>query len=234
LPFNVKIVLGEKIMNYHISTGLILQEFPKNNECPLCAIKKIVEKNIAEQFLNDAVMEDDTRAKVNKLGFCSKHFDYLFKSQNKLSLALQAQTRMRTFERLIESSLKNPKKIAEEIEKTSSTCIICDLIDFNMVRYYKTVAQMYLGEKEFPKMLSSTKGFCLHHYAELLRYSSHAGVSAKKYAKDLAEIQSKNISRMQGELQWFCDKHDYRNREKPLGTSADILPRMRTKFYGDD
>ena len=74
-------------MGYHIGTALILQEFKDGCECPLCKIEKIVNENILFQFLNDAVMEDDTRARVNKLGFCAEHFDMLFARQNKLSVA---------------------------------------------------------------------------------------------------------------------------------------------------
>ena len=55
----------------------------------------------------------------------------------------------------------------------------------------------------------------------------------KEYIKDLAELQQANLERMQNELQRFCDSHDYRNRQKPLGSASDILPRMRTKFYGE-
>lgn len=81
-------------------------------------------------------------------------------------------------------------------------------------------------------MLKNTKGFCFHHYAELLKNAKHAGGATGEYCKLLAEIEEANLRRMTAELQWFCDKHDYRNREKPLGTSADALPRSRTKFYG--
>lgn len=62
-------------MHYHISTGLILQEFPKGSECPLCEIKAIVERQIVDQFLNEAVMVDQYRDKVNRLGFCAHHYD---------------------------------------------------------------------------------------------------------------------------------------------------------------
>ena len=222
-------------MNYHISTSLITQEFPKNCECPLCSIKKIVERNILEQFLNDAVMEDDTRARVNKLGFCKEHYDKLFQSQNKLSLALQAQTRMRTLQKLITvpTNPKSAKKQAQALKETEKTCIVCDLIEFNMIRYYKTIAEMYFNEPDFRETLKNTKGFCLPHYAELMEYSNYAHSKAKEYIKDLAELQQANLERMQNELQRFCDSHDYRNRQKPLGSASDILPRMRTKFYGE-
>jgi hypothetical protein len=45
-------------------------------------------------------------------------------------------------------------------------------------------------------------------------------------------IEERAFERLNAELKWFCDKHDYRNRLKPMGTSADILPRMSEKLYG--
>ena len=79
-------------MGYKISTGLIREKFKEACECPLCAIRRKVEENFLYEFLNDAVMEDATRITVNEKGFCDKHFDMLFKRQNKLSLALQIGT----------------------------------------------------------------------------------------------------------------------------------------------
>lgn len=221
-------------MHYHISTGLILQEFPKGSECPLCEIKAIVERQIVDQFLNEAVMVDHYRDKVNRLGFCSHHYDMLLAGNSKLGVALQAITRMKALTEKVKlpKNAKDAAKQAEAIEKAGETCLICDLIDFNMQRYYMTVAQMYGHEKEFPEMLKNTKGFCFHHYAELLKNAKHAGGATGEYCKLLAEIEKTNLERMTAELQWFCDKHDYRNREKPLGTSADALPRSRAKFYG--
>ena len=58
-------------MIYHVDTGLIIDKFKENSECPLCAIQGVVEEQFLHEFLNDAVMEDSTREKVNKYGFCS-------------------------------------------------------------------------------------------------------------------------------------------------------------------
>ncbi len=73
-------------MNYHIDTGLIIQKFNTDCECPICAIRKVAEEQFLHEFLNDSVMVPETRAKVNKLGFCAHHFDKLFARQNKLNI----------------------------------------------------------------------------------------------------------------------------------------------------
>lgn len=222
-------------MNYHIDTGLIYEKTGEDCECPLCEIRKKVEEQFLHEFLNDAVMEETTRAKVNAKGFCSRHFDMLFSRQNKLSVALQIGTRVDTLMKSLKelNSVGQAKKQADFIKKSSSTCIICDLTEESMVKYYKTIAQMYAKEENFYKTLLKTKGFCLEHYAELLSYSSYAGRYAKEYVNTLSGIETRNFKRLQEELKGFCDKHDYRNALTPLGSSETALPRMGIKLYGD-
>ena len=222
-------------MNYHIDTGLIYEKFKADCECPLCAIQKKVTEQFLYEFLNDAVMEDNTRIKVGQKGFCAKHFDMLFARKNKLSVALQIKTRADNVAPLF-SAVKNSgkaKKLAKEIKDAVKGCVICDLVEESMVKYYKTVAQMFAHEKDFGKILADSKGFCAEHYAELLNYSSSAGFSAKAYLKALADVQTKNFERVKAELKAFCDSHDYRNAYKPLGSAENALPHARVKFFGE-
>lgn len=221
-------------MAYHIDTGLIKEKFKVDTECPLCEIKKIVEEQFLHEFLNDAVMEDNTRIKVGKQGFCARHFDMLFSRQNKLSVALQIGTRVDKLLPVIgePNGIKSAIKQAQTLEKESTTCVICNLVEESMVKYYKTIAQMFAREMDFVKTLISSKGFCLHHYAELLKYSKSAGFVAKDYVNILGKTQKRNMERLQAELKKFCDKHDYRNALEPLGNAETALPRMREKLYG--
>ncbi len=221
-------------MAYHIDTGLIKDKFKEDCECPLCEIKKIVEEQFLHEFLNDAVMEDNTRIKVGNKGFCARHFDMLFSRQNKLSVALQIGTRVDKLSNLIEQtkSVKTGIKQANALKKASTTCAICDYAEESMIKYYKTIAQLFLKEKAFLSTLLATKGFCLEHYAELLRYAKYAGFMAKEYVGVLTGIQKRHLERLQTELKAFCDSHDYRNAGKPLGSAETALPRMRTKLYG--
>ena len=61
-------------MNYHIGTMLIKEHFDGGKDCPVCRIKHSVDIRLTEQYLGEGVMEDHTRAEVNKLGFCCRHF----------------------------------------------------------------------------------------------------------------------------------------------------------------
>ena len=221
-------------MAYHIDTGLIHEKFKVDCECPLCEIQKIVEEQFLYEFLNDAVMEDNTRIKVGKQGFCARHFDMLFARQNKLSVALQIGTRVDNLQKIIDDkkSVGAAIKQAEALINASKTCVICDLVEESMTKYYKTIAQMFERERDFFKTLIKSKGFCLNHYAKLLKYSRSAGFVAKEYVSILGGVQKRNIERLQQELKKFCDKHDYRNALEPLGNAETALPRMREKLYG--
>lgn len=220
-------------MNYHIDTGLIKDKLKVDCECPLCEIKQVVEEQFIHEFLNDAVMEDNTRIKVGKHGFCSRHFDMLFSRQNKLSVALQICTRIDVMSPKLEqvSSLKSAQKQADFILENINDCAICDLVEDSMIKYYKTMAQMFMNERNFFKSLLATKGFCLEHYAMLLKYAKYAGPMAKEYVSLLSGLESRNLKRIRGDLQGFCDKHDYRNALQPLGESETALPRTRIKLY---
>ena len=219
-------------MGYHIDTGLIYEKFLSPCDCPLCEIKQIVEEQFLHEFLNDAVMEDNTRIKVGKKGFCSRHFDMLLARPNKLSLALQVRTRIEKALQQLTAKSGNPNKLADSIINATETCVVCDLVQDSMVKYYKTVAQMYLKEKTFYKTLFEVKGFCTEHYAELIRYSNYAGVTKKNYIELLSGIQERSYKKLLTDLTEFCDKHDYRNALKPLGDGERALPRTRTKLYG--
>lgn len=222
-------------MSYHIDTGLIYEKFKTDCECPLCAIEKKVNEQFLHEFLNDAVMEDDTRIKVGEKGFCEKHFDMLFSRKNKLSVALQINTRAEKIKPLLTGvkSAGAAKKRAKALTAATKSCVICDLVKESMTKYYKTIAQMFVREKEFYKLLFSGKGFCLDHYAELLNYSGCAGFAVKEYLSVLSAVQERNFTRVQKNLKDFCDSHDYRNAYKPLGDAENALPHARIRFYGE-
>ena len=222
-------------MGYHIDTALIYDKFKVDCECPLCEIRKEAEKQFLYEFLNDAVMEENTRAKVNQKGFCKTHFDMLFKRQNKLSLALQLSTIYS--ENILDNikvigDKKQAKKQTEYLEKFEKTCVVCELLDESMEKYYKTIAQLFNKEKEFTTLFKNSKGFCLEHYKELLKHSNSAGLRQKDYLLSLSKVMTDNLERVYKEVLIFCDSHDYRNAFKPLGSAETSVVRTGVKFYG--
>jgi hypothetical protein len=220
-------------MIYHINTGLIIEEFSRDCECPVCRLARRVEEQFLHEYLNDAVMDDDSRSEVINTGFCFEHYKKLFARPNKLSLALQAHDRLKRVRAIIgiPTDLKTALKTAEGIKKSQETCIICKHKEGAMERYYIGIAKLFAENPSFKPLLEKSKGFCMTHYAFLLENAKHAGSKAKDYVNVLASVQDKALARISGELKWFCDKHDYRNRLAPLGTAVDVLPRTCEKLY---
>lgn len=224
-------------MNYHIGTMLIDENFDGECGCPICRIKKRVDQRLTEQYLGEGVMEDHTRAEVNKLGFCAHHYSLLFAFRSKLGLGLQVSTRLNTVKKEVvePKNLKSAKKQAENILKLTDTCVVCKYLDEHMVRYYKTVAEVYLSVATFKKRLLNTQTFCLEHYAKLLEYSGYAGSKQKEYAKDLYTVMNKSLSSLKEGVDEFCNHHDYRQASVQLSQNAkDGLKNASAIFYGEE
>ncbi len=222
-------------MNYHIGRMLIDEFFDGSDNCPLCQIKKKVEMRLCEQYLGEKVMEDDTRKEVNKLGFCSRHFDILYSMPSKLGLALQSSTRLKTVYKSINApkSVKEAKRQAKAIEGLTCSCVICKYLDDTMERYYKTVAEVYYSDEKFREKINDGHGFCIEHYAKLLEQSNLAGKYAKEYLAALFSSEVKRIETVDKQLTAFCNHHDYRFSSQPLGENKNALPNFRRTFYDE-
>ncbi len=223
-------------MNYHIGNLLIYQEFNDKNECPLCQIRKIIEDRLINQYLNEKVMEPTCRKIVNAKGFCLQHQKIMHSRESKLSLALQNSTRMET---VISSmkSMKDKKQIlaqAELLEKQTQTCAICDDVEDTMTRYAMTVAQMYYAEEKFKGILLGTKGFCMYHYAQLLKHSDCAKSKQVEFANLIYELQKANMEKSIADLLWFCDKNDHKNINAPWRGCENALARSIERLQIDE
>ena len=223
-------------MNYHIGNMLIYQEFNDKNECPLCAIRNILEKRLVDQYLNESVMEDFQRRMVNEKGFCLHHTEMMLARQNKLSLALQHITRLTALKSRLEITAepKIAENMAEFFTQSNKRCVICDGVEVNMVRYYKTIAEMFFAEKKFKEILLKTKGFCFEHFGRLLNYASYARSRKKDYIYTLTKLEQESVKKLLEDLNWFAAKHDYRNADKPWNGAENALIRSVIKLHGND
>jgi len=222
-------------MRYQIQTMPIWDAFKSQKECPVCAIYAGASDRLVNQYLGEAVMEPDYRVRVNKRGFCDKHTTDLYAGDNKLGLGLQIHTRGEALAKSLKkpSSAKTAQVEADRIRKELSTCVICDQLKDTMERYGQTIAQMYKYEEDFSEYLEKCGGLCLPHYALLLEHCKYAGSDTEKYLTALYDLQKRQLGRINGELEWFTLKFDYRNADKPWRNSKDALPRAINKYRGE-
>lgn len=221
-------------MRYHINTGLIQEKIGAKEFCPLCEIEKIVESGICKELLGDGCMDDDMRSSVNEKGFCPEHFEMLYSMPSKLGLSLQIQTRIRFVagKLTVPTSAIAAKRAAKVLLNENKKCIVCDFTDDEMIKYYKTVAQMFDNEEQFRKILAESDGFCIKHFSKLLEYCDYAKKSTKQYLKTICDVQQKRFSTDLNLLQKFNARHDYRNIGKPLGEAENALPNIKKDLYG--
>ena len=220
--------------------------FSTDCECPLCLMQKDLEKSAIEFTMGPSYMEDDNREVTDKLGFCSRHLEIMYKNKNKLGLALMLKTHtdktIREMKALADSakpkasgffSKKQDKPaVVEYINKLESTCFVCGRIKPVFERYIDTIFHMWKKDKEFVQKFSVSKGICTRHYGMLYEAGGEAlnQTQYDEFLKVLNKVYFDGMERLNKDMSWFIDKHDYRNKEADWGTSRDSLQRALIKI----
>ncbi len=237
-------------MKYTLDTIPVLDSYKTGCECPLCQLRVHCEDQYVDSMLGAAYMEPDCRVKTNEIGFCTRHFELMYNRRNRLGLALMTHTHMQEVIKSLEGVLANPgsskhglfgmrgkqtgDSVPQKIRARMEGCVICEQIDNSIKRYAYTIAQLYFTNSEFKKLFDQSKGFCLPHLALVMEFADEtlSGKQADEFKKALAELEMQNLKRIEGELEWFTLKFDYRNADKPWGNSQDAVERSINKLMG--
>lgn len=233
-------------MKEQLYTIPVNDAFAVDCECPVCSMYDSLEKDAIEFTMGPSYMEDDIRMETNKIGFCTHHVKQLYKHQNRLGLALILHTHMQRTNRDLENLLssdkpvkkglfakktENASPVTEYIENLNHSCYICNRIDRIFARYLATIYHCYEHDEEFRRKFAASKGFCTKHFGMLYEGapSSLSGKRLPEFIKTLNEVYLTNMKRVTDDLEWFTDKFDYRNEDKPWKNSKDALPRSMNK-----
>ena len=240
-------------MKYTLDTIPVLDAYKTGCECPLCRLRILCEDQYVDTMLASAYMEPEWRIKSNETGFCTRHFELMFDRRNRLGLALMTHTHMQeviaSLEKILEgrdagkkgllSSLRGSGKADEngmpaKIRARMSGCVICEQVDKALTRYAYTIAQLYFTNSEFKSQFEQSKGLCLPHLALLLDMAEKtlSGAQFPAFQEAVAALELENLKRVEGELEWFTLKFDYRNDGKPWGNSKDAPERAINKLMG--
>ena len=243
-------------MKLHIDTAPIWESYQQPCECPLCLLQNGVEASNVEYFLGDSVMEPDQRIAVNKTGFCAHHFKLMYAAGNRLGLALMTHTYMKETLGKLRDNAKQQQAAAsteagkpifqriggkkgaamrepgEQLREILNGCLLCERMRDTMDRYIYTILYMYKHENDFPALFAQSQGMCLKHYAEILDAAPKhlSGDVLKRFVDALTEVEIKSFERLEGEIEWFTKKFDYRNADKPWGNSRDAVKRSVNKL----
>ena len=87
-------------MAEQIYTIPINEAFEQSGGCPLCRMKKKLERESLDYVMGAAMMDPDVRIRTNRLGFCRRHYDDMLSMKNRLSLALMLESHLDEVSRL--------------------------------------------------------------------------------------------------------------------------------------
>ena len=238
-------------MKYTLDTIPVLDAYKTGCECPLCQLRIACEDSYVDSMLGAAYMEPDCRVRTNEVGFCTRHFQLMYDRRNRLGLALMTHTHMQEVISSVESILKADEPARggllaslrggrdeggtpQKIRARMSGCVICEQMEGAVNRYAYTIAQLYGTNSEFKAMFDGSKGFCLPHLALVLEMAEKtlSGEALRAFKAAVSAVERPNLKRIEGELEWFTLKFDYRNTDKPWGNSRDAVERAINKLMG--
>ena len=238
-------------MKYTLDTIPVLDAYKTGCECPLCKLRIASEDSYVDSMLGAAYMEPDCRVRTNEVGFCTRHFQLMYDRRNRLGLALMTHTHMQEVIASVKEILsadtparggllatlrgvRSEDGAPQRIRARMSGCVICEQLENAINRYAYTIAQLYGTNSEFKAMFDESKGFCLPHLALVLEMAEKtlSSETLRTFREAVKAVELPNLTRIEGELEWFTLKFDYRNTDKPWGNSRDAVERAVNKLMG--
>ena len=231
-----------------IHTIPVIEALREPGLCAFCTMKKRLDDDAIKFIMGPAYMEDNVRMKTDEMGFCKKHLAAMYEEQNRLGLALMLHTHvknlMKSIDTLASHSLKPSifgsgadsyvAKLGEHLAQTDEDCYVCKNVESTFARFVDTYFTLWNKGGSEAQLINSQKGYCLHHFTMILHNVKKLG--SKKRGKFLAEIVptwQTFMKDLEGDLDWFIQKFDYRNKDEDWKNSKDVLIRAQAIMGGE-
>ena len=240
-------------MRERIETIPVTDAFSSGDECPFCHLEREVEQRVIRYVLGPGAsyMEPDVRAATDSAGFCRHHYQKMHDYGNALGSALMMQTyyaclldewekQVGDFRLPDKRPLLNLGKqkqpelpLLDWVRSKGDSCYICGRIEENLDRYYSTFFVL-IKDPEFREKVEQSKGFCVHHFAQLLEHAQKELPNGQLewFYKTVLKLMGENLIRVKEDIDWFVEKHDYRQASAPWKTAMDAVPRGMQKLKG--
>ncbi len=237
---------GGIFMKEQLHTIPVNEAFESGDECPFCYLERQSEQRAIRYVAGSSYMEPDVRAATDKAGFCGQHLKKLYDYGNSLGNALIMQTyyvgllkelREQTagFQLPKKSLFSQPEEppIVQWAKRRTSSCFLCKTQKDNMDRYIRTFFAL-LKEPEFRDKAAGSKGFCMRHFSQLLESAQKQLPKNQQewFYSTVFSLMEKNLARVQGDIDWFTAKFDYRNANADWKNSKDAVSRGMQKLQG--
>lgn len=232
-----------------IETAPVVEAFESGDECPFCYLERWAEQRAINYVAGPCAsyMEPEVRAITDSQGFCGPHLKKLYDFGNSLGNALILQTHLIELCRELDKETKahsvpGKRKLFSKAEapallqwlrRRNRTCYLCSRVEGSMQRYFATF-YVLLKDPEFRSRVERSKGFCFRHLEQLLEYAPEHLPSSQHdwFYTTVPGIFKENLARVQGDLEWFIAKYDYRNAGADWKNPRDAVSRSMQKLQG--
>lgn len=220
-------------MREDITSIPVSEVFEPKDGCPICCMRDLLEKRVAEYITGAAMMEPDVRIETNRLGFCFDHYRLILKQRNRLGVALMLESHLAEMETEVFKGApligKSGRKQAKSASTRTQTCFLCQQIDWAMERMLATVCRLWENEEDFRKLFSEQPSLCLPHFTALVS-AAETNMSKKRvpdFAKAASAISRRTLNELHGDVAHFCKMFDYRSSSEGAdwGNSRDAVER---------
>lgn len=239
-------------MKEKIQTIPVNEAFDAGDECPFCFMEREVERRTIRYVLGAGAsyMEPDVRTATDRAGFCRSHYKKMFDYGNPLGNALMMQTYlnglMLEFEQQEKEYVPPARKplfgkkpeprqtgMGQWLKEKSCSCYLCQRMEESLDRYYSTFFVL-IKEPEFRAKVENSKGFCMHHFGQLMERAEQELPEKQKqwFVDTVMELMKQNLNRVKEDLDHFVEMFDYRNAGSDWRNSRDAVERTMQKLKG--
>ena len=237
-------------MKEHIDTIPLHEAFDAGDECPFCYLERLSEQRAIRYCIGPGAsyMEPDFRGETDRLGFCRQHMKKLHDYGNALGNALILQTYLAGILKELDGEVaaftppgkpslfqrkQEESSLVSWLKQRESTCFLCQRQEYNMKRYFHTFFVL-LRDEEFRQKVERSKGFCLHHFGQLLEGAPKELPNAQRqwFYETVISLMKENLLRVKGDLDHFVEMFDYRQSGSDWRNSRDAVPRTMQKLRG--
>lgn len=224
-----------------------------DDECCFCWLERKLEQEQLEFVLGSSYMESAVRDRTDEQGFCRHHTRMMYDYGNSLGNAWIFKSRLAYLNRSLKkqagqyppakpAGLFGRKKapvspvfeMADWVRSEETHCFVCGQMEQVRGRMFNTFVYMLQKDAAFGAELSGSKGFCLPHFAEVWEACGQLLKEPEKvkWMPELAALMSRNLDRVQADIDWLIEKYDYRNQDADWKQSRDALQRTMQKISG--
>ncbi|HPD16095.1 MAG TPA: DUF6062 family protein [Planctomycetota bacterium] len=220
----------EKHLPYHI----VLEALRQAAGCPLCSIEVEGTKRYLDGLLYESVNDPGVRRSLRaSRGYCPRHAHTLAGFKSGLGTAILYRDQVELFldflKALRQPGLRRLRPSATAAWSKRAQCPACHLEAESRERHAAILIEGLADDEEMRAAFDACPGLCVPHF--LFVYDRIGDSGTRGY---LWEVQQRKLAALQGELDDFIARHDYRRIKDGFGEVGDSWVRALQLMAGQE